>query len=97
MQTLDGHSFHFEEGLETSSENCEVLGWHGFAGEGIGIEAGDPGHGVGGHMHGLHDIQTLVQHFSRCVESLEISSNSCKTHGRQPLYGARFANLNFVI
>ena len=85
IQKLDGHSSHSEEGLETSSENCEVLGWHGFAGEGIGIEAGDPGHGVGGHGHGLHDIQTLVQHFSHCVESLEISSNSCKTHGRQSL------------
>ena len=48
-------------------------------------------------MLDLHEIQTLVQHFVHCEESLEILSNNCNAHGGQPLWGARFANLNLVV
>ena len=45
-------------------------------------------------MHGLHDIETQVPLFSHCVEDLEISSNTCKILGGQPLLAGRFATLN---
>ena len=58
----------------SSFKSGKDLGGQNFDGE--GIEAGDLGHDVGGHVHGLRDIQTQVLHFSHCIECFQNLENS---------------------